>query len=440
MTRTTLTRIITVIIITFFSAQNSKAAVYTTMNNGPWSDVTNVWSTDGGVTPCGCTPGSPSGFTWITINHDITTDVNIVLGGGSFTINATGTLIGGHNITGWNTNVNIYGFASIGKWTQTTSLNTTMHPGAILFTSGAFKMIDGTFTMDGALVNSGGLDIGGPAVMSLTNSSRFFVVSGNAVNDGLLNIGPASCMASNGNWKNNASGTVAGSGSLNSGGNLQNSGTFGMAISWCATGAGLGLPTAEDCATSDAICNAITLPVELVHFTAEAVEKDYIELNWETASENNSSHFIVVSSQDGNSWEEVGTVDAAGTSTETNYYSFEDYKVQYGVTYYKLIQVDNDNREYESDVVSVSVEGADVEIGIYPNPIRNNEVLTITNLEESAGQINILNISGQIISSQAIDGSIASAKVQLSNFNPGIYFVNVEQLGTFKTKRLVITE
>jgi len=439
MARTTLNRIITLFIITLFSC-NVNAANYVTINNGNWNDIINVWSTDGGITPCGCSPGTPIGNNNIVINHDVVMTTNLVFDNGSVTVNAAGTLTGGKNINTWNNTFDVYGFVSIGKYNQGALANSNMHPGAILFASGAFEIVNGIFTMNGALVNSGRLGIYGPGTLNLTNSSRYLVVSGNAVNEGMLNIGPLSCMSSNGNWKNNGTGTVAGSGSLNSGGNLQNFGTFSMATAWCAQGAAMGLPTPEDCTTSDGICNAITLPVELVNFFAEPVEKDYIEIFWETASENNSSHFIIESSQDGKNWEEVGIVDAAGNSTEANYYSLEDYNVNYGITYYRLIQVDNDSRTFESDIISVLIEGEEVEIGVYPNPIRNNEMLTITNLEESPGQINVLNLSGQIIESQDIDGNAPTAKLLLRNLNPGVYFVNIEQLGNIKTKRLVITE
>lgn len=443
MKRTTLNRIIAVIIIiTLFSVNNSNAQVpvYTTMNNGNWSDVVNVWSTDGGASPCGCTPGSPSGFVWISVDHNIVMDVNLILGGGKFTVSATGNLTGGKNVNTWNTVIDLIGNVSVGKWLQGTSVTTNLYPGSLFNASGQLSIGNGSFTMNGASVNSGKLDIAALGSLILTNSSKYTVVSGNATNNGLLHIGPLSCMASNGNWKNNASGTVAGSGSLNSGGNLQNSGTFSMATAWCATGSGLGLPTPEDCATSNIICNSITLPVELSMFVAEAVEKDYIQLDWETTSEFNNSHFILFSSEDGKDWTEVATVGGAGTSTETNYYSFQDENVRIGATYYKLIQYDFDGRSSESDVISVSVKGNDNQILIYPNPIRNNNELTIGNLEESDGEINILNISGQVVARQEITKTNSIVKVQLSDLLPGIYFVNVQQLGTFKTTRLVITE
>lgn len=431
-------------LISFFSivllSVNAKAITYTTMNNGTWNDIVNVWSTDGGVTPCGCTPGTPIGLNNIVVNHSVTATTNLVFNAGTVTVNPSGAILGGNNINTWSTTIDIHGYLDIAKWAQGTASNVTLHPSAIITASGKLSVVDGLLNLNGALINAGGFEIAGPGALTLINSSRFFNTSGNGINNGTINIDATSCLSTNGNFRNNASGVFNGTGAINSGGNIQNNGTFSINVAWCANGTGLGMPTAEDCPTATTICGAITLPVELSKFTAEAIDKDYIQLEWTTLSENNSSHFLIMSSKDGQNWKEIGSVNAAGNSVETIDYSFEDYNVTYGNTYYKLVQFDIDNREFESDVVAVYVEGEEIEIGMYPNPIRNNNTLTISNLEESTGTIGIYNMNGQLIDSLDIDGSMTSAQLIINNLQPGIYLVNVHQLGSIKTKRLVITE
>ena len=51
-----------------------------------------------------------------------------------------------------------------------------------------------------------------------------------------------------------------------------------------------------------------------------------------------------------------------------------------------------------------------------------------------------MNIQGQIVATQEIDANQTKIKVQISDLLPGIYIVGAEQLGVYKTKRLVITE
>jgi len=85
------------------------------------------------------------------------------------------------------------------------------------------------------------------------------------------------------------------------------------------------------------------LPVDLTMFTA-ACEEDYIHLKWETASEENASHFVIEKSLDGNSWEEVNSIDAQGTTSSTTSYSYRDFKTADEIVYYRLVQVDYDGQ------------------------------------------------------------------------------------------------
>ena len=82
------------------------------------------------------------------------------------------------------------------------------------------------------------------------------------------------------------------------------------------------------------------LPVELSYFEGEAFpQHNYIE--WKTESENNSSHFILEKSLNGESWEEITTLPAAGNSTEKITYSWVDLDLN-NISYYRLIQYDID--------------------------------------------------------------------------------------------------
>jgi len=85
------------------------------------------------------------------------------------------------------------------------------------------------------------------------------------------------------------------------------------------------------------------LPVELLYFTADK-EPTYNLVHWATASENNSSHFIVERSTDGLEWRNIETVAAAGNSTEKLTYNIVDATVPVTINYYRLIQYDIDGQ------------------------------------------------------------------------------------------------
>lgn len=85
------------------------------------------------------------------------------------------------------------------------------------------------------------------------------------------------------------------------------------------------------------------LPVELLYF--DGVEYPlWNTLKWSTASEQNSSHFIIEKSTDGENWKEIANKTAAGNSNEKLNYSHSDNIDQYAIHYYRLVQYDIDGQ------------------------------------------------------------------------------------------------
>jgi hypothetical protein len=83
------------------------------------------------------------------------------------------------------------------------------------------------------------------------------------------------------------------------------------------------------------------LPVELSIFNGVNQGKDN-HLYWVTSSEQNTSHFNLQKSRDGETWETVVTLNAAGNSNTQIDYDVVDYKVEPIINYYRLQQYDND--------------------------------------------------------------------------------------------------
>ena len=82
------------------------------------------------------------------------------------------------------------------------------------------------------------------------------------------------------------------------------------------------------------------LPVEITQFDAISYPQWNI-VKWLTASEQNSSHFDLESSMDGENWRKITTKTSAGNSTEDINYSYIDYNIN-PITYYRLQQYDID--------------------------------------------------------------------------------------------------
>jgi hypothetical protein len=100
------------------------------------------------------------------------------------------------------------------------------------------------------------------------------------------------------------------------------------------------------------------IPVELTSFTA-SVSNNSVVLNWITATELNNYGFEVERSEKvearGETWEKIGFVIGAGTTTEPQIYTFNDKMVTTGKYLYRLKQIDNDGTFEYSNTIEVSV-------------------------------------------------------------------------------------
>ena len=83
----------------------------------------------------------------------------------------------------------------------------------------------------------------------------------------------------------------------------------------------------------------VALPVELSTFNGTIQEKNNY-LFWVTSSEQNTSHFNLQKSRDGETWTTITTLNAAGNSTNQIDYNVTDYKVEPIINYYRLQQYD----------------------------------------------------------------------------------------------------
>lgn len=145
------------------------------------------------------------------------------------------------------------------------------------------------------------------------------------------------------------------------------------------------------------------LPVELVSFSG-ACEGGKVKLSWQTASEFNSSHFDIEKSRDGENWQLIETIPAAGNSNELiNYETFN--QVTNILNYYRLNQVDIDGTNKRYDPIAVSCEK--VQSGVfmtYPNPSANAFKVLVDD-EDLVGEIkmNIYSASGNLTMTKIVE-------------------------------------
>lgn len=137
-------------------------------------------------------------------------------------------------------------------------------------------------------------------------------------------------------------------------------------------------------------CASFPVPVVLTQFSYTLSGKNVI-LNWETASENNSSQFIIERSPDGYQFSPVGTIAAAGNSSDTRRYSFTDQTPAY-INHYRLKQVDIDGKFKYSKILYVK-QPQQNPVDIISNPV--TDVLKLNIKGTGTGNIFIYDDMGR---------------------------------------------
>lgn len=177
------------------------------------------------------------------------------------------------------------------------------------------------------------------------------------------------------------------------------------------------------------------LPVKFVYFNTQC-DNGNVNLKWKTASEQNSLRFSVQRSTDGTHWSEVGSVAAAGQTTEEKSYSFVDRTSATG--YYRILEYDQNGQTTISGIVKSSCS-AKTEVALYPNPSSGNAALSITVLQRTSLNLDVLDSKGALVQQKALQlpAGTTSIPLNMSDYSDGIYTIIARYNGEMKTLKMI---
>jgi hypothetical protein len=169
------------------------------------------------------------------------------------------------------------------------------------------------------------------------------------------------------------------------------------------------------------------LPVTWISFNGKATEGGNA-LSWQTASEINSDYFIVKHSVDGSSFTDVAKIAAAGNSSTSKTYTYLHTGSFWGVSYYRLRQVDYDGTFDYSKVISIHSDGQDApDIFFYPNPTSG-----MIHFDRSVLDAEVYDNSGRIVKKM----EVPSTTLDLTDLVPGVY--NIKLNSGKQTQSIII--
>ena len=184
----------------------------------------------------------------------------------------------------------------------------------------------------------------------------------------------------------------------------------------------------------------ITLPVTLLSFTG-SLQNNATLLNWETANEINTSHFIVERSIDNASFDGIGTVAANGTTSSNTNYSYTDNDVTTlpsNVIYYRLKMVDIDGSSKYSNTIIINLADIAGRVSVYPNPASHSIKVMITAVADGKGQWKITDNSGRVVmqSTSTLRKGNNNVVIDINKLAAGLYYLNVSGPGVDQKVKL----
>ncbi|HSC53659.1 MAG TPA: choice-of-anchor J domain-containing protein [Phnomibacter sp.] len=170
----------------------------------------------------------------------------------------------------------------------------------------------------------------------------------------------------------------------------------------------------------------VALPVVWQSFNGW-LQGDQAMLQWQTASEINTSYFAVERSQDGVNFLAIGKQKAWGNSPMVQTYQYADKGLKAGVWYYRIRQVDADGKYTLSKMVKIQVKESAGSITMYPNPVRNSVSISLPAGLKTA-QWTVVNAEGKTVLSGngTADALVRSLQANLPAMRSGIYVLQVQ--------------
>ncbi len=167
------------------------------------------------------------------------------------------------------------------------------------------------------------------------------------------------------------------------------------------------------------------LPVTITKIDASLFGKNVL-VKWTTATELNSSHFLVERSADGIHFESIGKVAAAGSSVALRSYIFTDTNPVEGINYYRLKSVDVDGRYTYTAIVKVTIGTAlKITMQMYPNPVTNSIKVSLSFADAAIANWQLISGDGKILMQGK--GNVASINTAINQkihqLNSGMYLL-----------------
>ncbi len=170
----------------------------------------------------------------------------------------------------------------------------------------------------------------------------------------------------------------------------------------------------------------VPLPIKLTDFTVTLKNIDGL-LAWSTSQEQNAKSFTIQRSYDAQRFEDIGIVNAMGTSYNRHDYTFTDAGIANSgrsIVYYRLLASDIDGKSANTNVIALKLKGnKQWTVQLLSNPVQENVKILLSGTNGKV-DLNIHDVNGKTLytkSLQDINGQVTLPAV----LQKGMYILEV---------------
>jgi len=173
------------------------------------------------------------------------------------------------------------------------------------------------------------------------------------------------------------------------------------------------------------------LPLTLASINATP-KNNNIAINWQTATELNTSHFIIQHSNTGTSFTNIGNVKAIGSGA--NGYQFVDTHPANGTNYYRLQSVDKDGSATYSKIVSCQLSVVSNQLTVFPNPSKDKVTINGSHI----ASVQVIDNMGRVVKIVALHDA-TNPSVSVGSLPKGMYHFRIEMMdGSVSSKAIMV--
>jgi len=170
------------------------------------------------------------------------------------------------------------------------------------------------------------------------------------------------------------------------------------------------------------------LAVDFLNLEGNLVNGESL-IKWQTAAEQNTKDFVVQYCINGSNWNNIGIVNAVGTSVSVQQYAFTHKTPAKGVNSYRIMERDVNGKTTYSNIINIICKTNSKQLIVYPNPVTGN---IVTLQLPAAATVTLYNSNGALVLNKSFKAGVQ--QLSLTGLAKGAYNIKAGE----ETRQIII--